>query len=192
MMLARSHRRPRPWVVAVLVLALAAAACSIEDSLPAPSCLQGGSVFIVAQSVPGADLVPCLDPLPTGWEVESVKINQDGSVIRLDSDRAGSGAAVLRFAESCDSGEAVLVRVQDGWERFDFIESSEPGEPGSLRGQRFFKFAGGCVWWDFDFVGTDESVVLFRLALELADTLTLYTRDSLNESIRENFIDEEL
>ena len=83
----------------------------------------------------------------------------------------------------------MLVRVQDGADRFDH---SQPVEPGFLRAQRYYVFDGGCVWWDFDFVGADESVVLFLLSIELADTMTLVTRQSLNDLIRENFIDVDL
>jgi len=182
-----SRRRLRSGII--VVIALLGAGCSIEDSLPIPDCLQGGSAIIVAQSVPTADLIPCFAQLPTGWEVETVKIDQDGTVIRFDSDRAGAGAATLRYGDSCEVGDAVLVRIQDGADRFDHIESDEPG---TLRAQRYYVFPGGCVWWDFDFVGADESVVLFLLSIELADTMTLITRQSLNDSIRENFIDEEL
>jgi hypothetical protein len=188
-----SRVRRRSVHAIFLAIALFAVGCSVEDSLPIPSCVDGGSAFIVAQSVPTGDLIPCFDPLPTGWEVESVKINQDGTVIRLDSDRAGEGAAGLHYADACDTGEAVPVPSDhDGADRFDNVETGEPGDSGSLRGQRYYVFSGGCVWWDFDFVGADDSVVLFSLSLELGNTLSLVTRDWLNESIRENFIDEEL
>ena len=171
-------------------LSNATATSSPVLSLPIPDCVRGGSGFIVAQSVPSGDLIPCFDSLPTGWEVDSVQIDQDGTVIRLDSDRAGAGAAELRYAVTCDIGEAVSVPGDhDGANRFDYRIL---GEPGSLRAQRYYMFSGGCVWWDFDFVGVDESVLLFRLSFELGNTLTLVTRDWLNELIRESFIDEEL
>ena len=185
--------RRRSGHAIVVALALFTAGCSVEDSLDAPDCVRGGSAIIVAQSVPTADLIPCLGPLPTGWEVDTVKIDQDGTVIRLDSDRAGEGAAGLHYADTCDTGDAVPVPSgQDDADRFDNVETGEPGDSGSLRGQRYYVFSGGCVWWEFDFVGADDSVVLFSLSLELGNTLSLVTRDWLNESIRENFIDEEL
>ena len=188
-----SRMRHRSGHAIVVALALFSAGCSVEDSLPIPDCVRGGSAIIVAQSVPTADLIPCFGPLPTGWEVDTIKIDQDGTAIRFDSDRAGEGAAGLHYADTCDTAEAVPVPSdQDGADRFDNVESGEPGDPGSLRGQRYYVFAGGCVWWDFDFVGADDSVVLFSLSLELAKTLSLMTRDSLNELIRETFIDEEL
>ena len=139
----------------------------------------------MAQSVPSAEFVPCLDSLPDGWTVAAVSIDQDGTVVRLDSDRAGPGAAELRYAETCDVHEAVAVPSDiDGAARFDRPERLEPG----FREQRFYVFAGGCVWWEFDFAD-DASATL---SIGLGDGLELFSRAALNESIRESFIDEEL
>ena len=38
-----------------------------------------------------------------GWRVADVAVNNGRTVITLDHDRAGSGAAVLRLAAVCDS-----------------------------------------------------------------------------------------
>jgi hypothetical protein len=168
-----------------VALALLASACSVEEVLSVPDCQTGGSAFIVAQSVPTGDLVPCFNPLPAGWEVTSVKINQDGSVFRMDSDRAGDDAAVLRYAERCDLDDAVSIPSdQDGADGFEYIERIEPG----FRAERYFVFNGGCVWWEFDFDDDAQS----GLAIELDNSLVLVTRESLNQSMRESFIDEEL
>lgn len=164
---------------------LLTAACSVEEALPVPDCQRGESAFIVAQSVPTADLVPCLNPLPVGWEIDAVNIDQDGTAIRLDSDRAGLRAAGLHYVETCDLGEAVSVPSdQEGAETFEYIEQIEPG----FRAERYYVFGGGCVWWDFEF----ESGASATLSIELQDRLVLTSRDDLNDNIRENFIDEEL
>ena len=84
-------RRLLPLLVAVT--ALASASCSLDEALPHPDCVRGGSVPIVAQSVPEAELVPCLGPLPDGWSVATVHIDQRGSDVELDSDRAGTARA---------------------------------------------------------------------------------------------------
>ena len=168
-----------------LLISLISAGCSVDETLPFPDCIEGGSALIAAQSVPTADLVPCLTGLPNGWDLDSVTINQDGTVVRLDSDRAGDGAAHLRFAEECDLGGAISVPgTLDGAERFELIERVEPG----FRASRFYVFRGGCAWWDFDFVAGATSA----LSVEVGDYLSLVTRVSINEGIRESFIDEEL
>jgi hypothetical protein len=178
--------RPR-WllqagVVAVAVLALAA--CSVEQTLPAPTC-NGGSGLIVAQSVPTAQLIPCFAELPDGWSFETVKVNQDGTFIRLDSDRAGEAAATLRFTETCDIRAAAAQPS-----RFDdrqFFEMTERIEP-SFRARSYIVFDGGCVTWRFDFDrGTSATE-----SLGLEATLDFITRKALNDNIRETFIDEEI
>jgi hypothetical protein len=179
-------RRARAaWGIAIVAVLVGAVACSVEEALPAPDCVEGDSALIVAQSVPSAEFVPCLDPLPDGWTVDTVSIDQDGTVIRFDSDRAGSGAAELRYAGTCDVHDAVAVPSEiDGAARFDRPERLEPG----FREQRFYVFTGGCVWWEFDFVAGASAT----LSVGLGDGLELVSRAALNESIRESFIDEEL
>lgn len=185
--MSRHPRRSRRWrhlCVSLAVVATAAVACSVEERLTAPYCDGGDTIVIVAQSVPTADLVPCLNPLPTGWDVATVSIDQAGTVIRLDSDRAGTHAAVLRFGQTCEVGAAVdAPSDQTDAERFEFIERIEPG----LRAERYYTFTGGCVWWTFDF--DDDTPA--ALAIELGDTLTLITRQSLIDSVSEGFIEED-
>lgn len=160
-------------------------ACSLERALPPPECVGGGSGLIVAQSVPTAEQVPCLAPLPDGWSVESVNVDENGTTIRLDSDRAGDGAARLLYRADCPIDDAVSVPSdQAGAEVFEYIERVGSG----FRADRVYVFDGGCVQWEFDF-DADASATL---AIELRDALTLVPRSVLNEGIRETFIDEEL
>ncbi|MGI9594615.1 MAG: hypothetical protein ACR2QK_00565 [Acidimicrobiales bacterium] len=167
------------------LLGLLAVACSVEETMPISDCRSGGSAFIVAQSVSTAELIPCFDPLPDGWEVDTVQINQDGTVMKLDSDRAGLGSAQLHFTEICDPGEAVPVpSEQEGAEAFEFVEQLTPG----FRAERYYLFPGGCVRWEFDFA----TGVSATHSVELQERLTLFTRQFLNASMAENFIAEEL
>ncbi len=183
--MAASRSRVRLTLGAAAMLAVVVSACSVEEALPHPNCQAGGSVFIAAQSVPSADFAPCFNPFPTGWEVTSVKIDQDGTLIDLDSDRAGSHAAKLRYAETCERGEAVHIPTDHGGvAAFEYIERLEPG----FRAERYFVFSGGCVWWEFDF----DNDAPAALSIELGNSLDLRTRVSLNEMMSESFIDEEL
>ncbi|MDH3680639.1 MAG: hypothetical protein OEV40_11880 [Acidimicrobiia bacterium] len=175
----------RTCLAVVVGLGLVASACSLEQALPVPDCIEGGSGLIVAQSVSTAELVPCLGPLPDGWSVEAVTVDQDGSEVRLDSDRAGDSAARLLYRQTCDVGEAVSVPSdQEGAEAYEYVGRITPG----FQADRLYLFEGGCVRWEFDF-DTDASATL---SIELQDSLTLLSRTALNESIRESFIDEEL
>lgn len=174
----------RAVVVAAVLLPLAAA-CSIEEALPIPGCADGGTTILAAQSVPSAEQVPCFDPLPAGWNVVSTVIDEDGTVIRFDSDRAGQGAAVFHFVDRCETGTAVPVPSEyEGTDQYELIEGVVP----AFRGQRFHVFAGGCMRWDFEFAPDAESA----LSIELGDRLRMINRDELNDAIRSSFIDEEV
>lgn len=181
-------RRPRPLPLLLALVGaiwIVTAACSLEETMPAPSCLDGGSGLVVAQSVPTAELVPCLGSLPDGWSIDGVMIDQDGTIVRLDSDRAGFGAARLLFRRRCGAEGAVPVPSDQGGARaFEFIERLQPG----FRAARIYRFNGGCVRWEFDF----EPDISATLSIDLQARLTLVPRSAINDSIRETFIDEEL
>ena len=176
-------RRDRRLLGVLLAVAVSGSACAVEEVLPEPSCAAGGSVILAAQSVPTAELVPCFEPLPAGWDVASVTIDQDGTVVRFDSDRAGEWAATFRYGSTCELDGAVPAPSEfEQTERYELVERVTP----SLRARRFYPFSGGCAWWSFDF---DDGAPA-ALAVELGDRLDLVPRDELNRSIRETFIDE--
>jgi hypothetical protein len=55
-------------------------------------------LWLMAQSVPSAALVPCVETRLPGWTVANVAVNDGRSMITLDHDRAGAAAVVLRMA----------------------------------------------------------------------------------------------
>lgn len=172
-------------LLAIVALAPVVGACAVEQALPTPSCTDGGSVLIAAQSVPTASQIVCLDRLPDGWEVGSVSVNQDGTIVRLDSDRAGDDAATLRLQADCDVSDAVSMPSElTAAARYDQIDRLEPG----FRASRYYVFPGGCVSWTFDFddgASATESVAI-------GDALTLVSRRSFNDSFRDTFVDEDI
>lgn len=169
----------------LLALALFLSGCSVEQTLPFPGCTGGGSHLIVAQSVPAASQIPCLEFVPNGWSIDKVSVKQDRSEITLDSDRAGSGAAVLRLVAACDIGDAVSSPSEFAEaKRFDKIERLAPG----FRASRFYRFEGGCVEWSFDF---DDDASATE-AVALGDALRLVSRQVMRDQVRDTFLDEEL
>lgn len=181
----KRSRRPRAVIAGALFMVAPIGACAMDTMTSAPHCERGDSILITAQSVPGASWVPCLGDLPDGWSVSSVMIDDGGTTLRLDSDRAGIDAAELRFRGSCDVSDAVVAPSDlPPAARFDEIIEITP----RFRSARYYVFPGGCVWWSFDFdpgVTATESVAI-------GETLELSSRADLNESIHENFIDEDV
>ncbi len=172
--------------LAVAAGLLTAAACSAEMTMAHPACNgEGGSWLIVAQSVPTASQVPCLDPLPHGWDIETVAIDESGTVITFNSNRAGTIAARLRFTETCDIGDAVSTPSDHpDTERFEHIERIDP----SFLATRTYRFDGGCVQWDFEFDQGAPSA----LSIQLGNSMHLMERSELQRILAESFLDEPL
>jgi tRNA A-37 threonylcarbamoyl transferase component Bud32 len=77
-------------------------------------------LWLQAQAVPTAELVPCVTSLPVGWSFRLLTVNNGRSTITVDHDRAGSKALDLRFAESCDiAGATEAVADVPGARRYE-------------------------------------------------------------------------
>lgn len=164
---------------AVLFLALAglvAAGCSDDDLiLGKPSCPD--DLVLVAQSVPDAALIPCFEGLPGGWTVSSTYIGDRGTTLKLDSDRAGFGAASFTYRSGCDvTGLGRLPSEQDDVEVYEEIDQLA----GGLESTRFFVFDRGCVTARFDFDGFGDR----EYADDLLESMLLISREELNEGLQ--------
>jgi tRNA A-37 threonylcarbamoyl transferase component Bud32 len=101
-------------------------------------------LWLMAQSVPSASLVPCVQLRPVGWTVTRVTVNDGRSVITVDHDRAGKGAVVVELAaaSACDLAEAkeVTSELREA-RRYWHVDSNAP----VFAATRFYVFSGGCV-----------------------------------------------
>jgi hypothetical protein len=66
-------------------------------------------MWLQAQAVPSAQLIPCAASMPVGWSFGLLTVNDGRSTITLDHDRAGAKAIELHFAASCDVRGATAV-----------------------------------------------------------------------------------
>jgi tRNA A-37 threonylcarbamoyl transferase component Bud32 len=148
-----SGRRIGLWA-AILALAVLAALNSKvlfnnEDAVRTPlrvddvSCGDLEPLWLMAQSVPSASLVPCVEFLPVGWSVAEVAVNDGRSVLTLDHDRAGDAALVVRLEAACDPGDAVEGPSPiPGVQQFQRIEAQSGDGFGATV---YDRFPGGCV-----------------------------------------------
>jgi hypothetical protein len=81
---------------------------AVKTSLEIQSlgCTDLEPLWLQAQAVPSASLVPCVRPLPVGWSVTNVAVNDGRSVITLGHDRTGGDAMTARLTAGCDVGQA--------------------------------------------------------------------------------------
>jgi hypothetical protein len=157
---------------AALAVALSSCGSATTGPLAAPTCDHGGVLILIAQSVPSAAFVPCIAAFPVGWTFGGEHIDAGRSEFWLDSDRAGSRAVTVSLDRTCDTSGAVRVPVEPdeaGTVRFESPRSLPP----HFAGDRFYRFPGGCVTYQFAF-GPDAT---FTQALEATSALTFFPRD---------------
>jgi hypothetical protein len=105
-------------------------------------CTHLEPLWLEAQSVPSASLVPCVRSLPVGWTVANVTVNDGRSVLTLNHDRAGDAALVVRLSAGCAPGGAVEgPSATEGIRHFQRTESSA----GEFSATWYDRFPGGCV-----------------------------------------------
>jgi hypothetical protein len=110
-------------------------------------------LWLLAQSVPSASLIPCVQLVPVDWKVAEVAVNNGRSVITLDHDRGGRAAMVVRLTASCDlAGATEVTSEQRGARRYLRVDPAT----------RIYDFSGGCVTQRFRAAGPS--------ALRLSDT----------------------
>jgi membrane-associated phospholipid phosphatase/tRNA A-37 threonylcarbamoyl transferase component Bud32 len=115
-----------------------------KTSLETPSldCTDLEPLWLQAQAVPSASLVPCVRALPVGWSLSNVAVNDGRSVIALHHDRTGVDAMVARLTAGCDVGQATeQASSQPGVRRYQRVERQGP----AYSAVRFDVFPGGCV-----------------------------------------------
>ncbi|RBY92960.1 hypothetical protein [Blastococcus sp. TF02A-30] len=107
--------------------------------------------MLLAQSVPTATWVPCLEALPLGWDVAGLEASDDEARFWLDSDRDGVHAVEIRLDGGCDTtGATQIPSDREGMQRWERVTEVTP----QYVGTRSYLFEGGCI------------SVLFRLSGE--------------------------
>jgi tRNA A-37 threonylcarbamoyl transferase component Bud32 len=148
-----SPRRIGLWALVVALLALVGSiiAGSVASNEAGKTPVNGTSLactdleplWLEAQSVPSASLVPCVRSLPVGWSVGRVTVNDGRSVLTLNHDRAGDAALVVRLSAGCDpSGAVEGPSPISGVRHFQRTEASAGG---GFSATWYDQFPGGCV-----------------------------------------------
>ncbi|HEY0520515.1 MAG TPA: phosphatase PAP2 family protein [Ilumatobacteraceae bacterium] len=107
-----------------------------------PVCDDMEPMWLQAQAVQTAQLVPCVASLPVGWSFGILTVNNGRSTITVDHDRAGAKAIDLRLSRSCDAGGATEVAADVPGARR--LERRGDGRDGTIL-TWYELFDGGCV-----------------------------------------------
>ena len=147
-----------------------------------PECGTSNLMVLMAQSVPSATAVPCVETMPAGWSLGAITVKLGRSEFWLSSDQAGYHAVRVQLLrpEACSvAGVPEVPSDEPGTRRFDRIDRLPPG----LRTARTYLFPGGCVTYQYTF-GADastglmfaaDSAISFQPRAELVDAVDART-----------------
>jgi hypothetical protein len=150
-----------------------------------PSCRYQGRegtalMVLIAQAVPTASQLPCVELKPAGWSVSGVFVRNGRVRFDLNSDRVGLRAVQVVLQQFCTLGEVTRVPSDHpGTRRYQEVISIEPGR--RYRGAVHYLFPGGCVTYRLDFRSDEQARPLGEVTLALG----FVSRDTLRQTIGE-------
>jgi hypothetical protein len=107
------------------------------------------AVVLMAQAVPSAALVPCVNVYPAGWTLGTFDAKSGLVVITFDSDRGGAGALSVTFEAACTPEGTTLPSDEVGAPNLKQKDHQPLGS--RYRATRYYSFPGGCMLYTFDF-----------------------------------------
>lgn len=172
---------------ALIVLCLSAAAgitgCSVEvgsgDEAGA-GCQSDGplnspSLVLVAQAVPTASLLPCIQSIPRGWN-EKLTVANGRAEYAFSSHQDGERAFRVLLTRTCDiSGASRVPSEVTGTRRYELPTRVTDG----YAGRRFYVFSGGCVTYRFGLHGASRA----QAVTEATSTVGWVSRQAVREMV---------
>jgi hypothetical protein len=178
-------RRVSLGLVTACLLLAGCAGSTGPDLLQArqPACTYQGRegtplVLLMAQAVPSASQLPCVELLPAGWAVSDVYVRNGRVRFALDSDRVGRHAVQVMLERTCNFGRVTRVPSDHpGTRRYQEVISIEPGR--RYQGAIYYLFPGGCVTYRLDFHSDEQARPLGEVSLALG----FVTRDAMRKRL---------
>ena len=176
----RRRRIGRVAAIPIVLVTLAGCSARAGDATEADCPIEGGELFVLmAQSVPSATLIPCIEALPAGWAYGGSDVSNEVARLWLDSDRGGIHAVEMSLEASCRISGAVDVTnsTTEGGVRVYLVEF----DLHPFSANKYFVFPGGCVTYRYRF-GPDAEPTL---ALEADEAVTFGLRTVLVRQVQE-------
>jgi hypothetical protein len=141
-------------------------------------CSDQEALWLMAQAVPSASMVPCTQLLPDDWSLADVKVADGRARIVFDIDRSFEREAVTVYlAASCDLQGAREVTSEHPGTRL-YVRIDRQSTLSSVT--RFHAFPGGCVTERLPATTTPE-----RLASEASLVLGFASREALGTALNQ-------
>jgi membrane-associated phospholipid phosphatase/tRNA A-37 threonylcarbamoyl transferase component Bud32 len=140
-------------------------------------CADLEPLWLQAQAVPSASLVPCVELLP-GWRMLGANARNGWSGFTLDHDQAGSRAVVVRLTPACDpAGATQMPSQQAGVRHYEQTERTT----NRFAATWYDQFPGGCVTYQLRSTTDIEGTFATQAPLVLGFT----TRQALQQALEE-------
>ena len=138
-------------------------------------CDEPEPLWLQAQAVPSASLVPCLHTLPPGWAFTAANVRNGWAQLTLAHDRVGQQALVVRLSATCDASGAIRrPSIQPSTQRYE-----RPGPDPSHGATWYTLFPGGCVTAQFHPASSTHPA----FADEATSALGFTSRGSLDQEL---------
>ena len=170
-----------------LVLALAgslAAGCGGEGLVAeagVPECEPSGELVAIAQAVPTATFVPCIEEFPVGWSFGGMDVRDGHASFSLSNDRAGVRSVEVTLDETCDTSGATELSSAGRPRRYLRVDELAARR----RGAWLHRFAGGCVTYGFSVPTDTYDFDAFNVELEAA--LGFFSRREIAADVRRRY-----
>jgi hypothetical protein len=136
-------------------------------------CGEPEPLWLLAQSVPSASLVPCVRTLPAGWTVATAKAKNGLSEFTLAHD-PDSQAVIVRLTAACTTSGAAQRPSRQPWvHRYERADTTGSGQV-----TWYTVFAGGCVTTQLHPAGTTAA-----FTDQASSILGFTTRRSLQQAL---------
>lgn len=164
--------------VVIASLAVSAGACSVSDTAM-PRCRTDQRLGIVAQSVPGAAYVPCVERLPAGWQFNGLHVTSADTRFSIQSDR-DPRPVHIELQKSCDVRGAVPTEPRAiGVRSYQRTYTIEPRYAATT----YDVFPGGCVTTQFNFKRGPHVTLID----EMQQAIGLYSRRELSSGLSKTY-----
>lgn len=141
-------KRRRALLLAALLVLLPGCMRPVVLDSEVVACREGdegtpaNGVVLLAQAVPTATWVPCLEVIPLGWDVSGLEATHEDARFWLDSNRDGDRAVEIRLDASCDTAGATRIPSdREAMQRWERVREVTP----TYVGTRYYVFEGGCI-----------------------------------------------
>jgi hypothetical protein len=140
-------------------------------------CADLEPLWLQAQAVPSASLVPCVELQP-GWRMLGANARNGWSGFTLDHDQAGNRALVVRLTPACDpAGATQMPSQRPGVRHYEQTERTADGFAATWYDQ----FPGGCVTYRLRSTTDIDGTFAIQAPLVLEFT----TRQALQQALEE-------